>query len=178
MMRKLHNGLRVRYLAILLAAASGVAHAATQGTLGSTSTGSLGITLTIPNLVQITGINDIALGTWSGGAMSGSDNVCVFSTTRAYRITANGSGTAGAFTLVAGANTIPYTVEWDDVSGATTGTALTSGTALTGQATAATSATCGGGTNATVIVRVAEAALTAVPAGAYTGTLTLVITPE
>lgn len=110
--------------------------------------------------------------------MSGSDNVCVFSTTRAYRITASGNGTGGAFTLASGANTIPYTVEWDDVSGATTGTQLTSGTALTGQTTSAITTNCGGGTNATVIVRVSSTDLSGAPVGAYTGTLTLVVTPE
>ena len=44
------------------------AFAATQGTLGATSTGSLNITLTIDQLVQISALNDIALGNYTGGA--------------------------------------------------------------------------------------------------------------
>ena len=50
--------------------AAGNAFAATQGTLGATSQGSLVITLTIDPLVQISALNDIALGTYTGGGKS------------------------------------------------------------------------------------------------------------
>jgi len=156
--------------------------AATQGAVGSTSTGSVVITATVPNLVRISGLNDIALGTWSGtGDMTGSDSLCVWSTTRKYAVTATGSGASSAFTLTSGGttpSTIAYTVQWADSSGASTGTAMTAGTPVTTRNTTATSTTCAGGTNATVLVRVAETDLAAAPAAAYTGTLTLVVAPE
>lgn len=158
------------------------AHAATQGAVGSTSTGSVSISVTVPNLVRLTNLDDISLGTWSGtGDMSGSDNVCVWSTTRKYAITATGSGTSGAFTLTNGGaspSTLAYSVEWKDTSGAASGSALTTATALTGQTSNVTSTTCGGGTNATLLVKILEANLAAAPAATYTGTLTLVIAPE
>lgn len=159
---------------------AGSALAATQGAVGSTSTGSVTITATVPNLVRITNLDDIALGSWSGtGDLAGGDNVCVWSTTRRYRITATGSGAGGAFTLSdGGTNTVAYSVQWADSSGATSGSAMTSGTALTGQNSTTTSTTCGGGTNATLLVRILEAALQSAPAAAYTGTLTLVVAPE
>jgi hypothetical protein len=164
-------------LAALLAAAPALG--ATQGTTGATSTGSVGVALTIPNLVRLTQVNDIALGNWTGaGDMQGTDSVCVWSTTRKYRVTATGSGAGGAFTLAAAPSTLAYTVQWRDVAGASSGTAMTAGTPLTGQNTSVTSTTCGGGTNATVLVRVAESALAAAPAANYLGTLTLVVAPE
>ncbi|MFO0989289.1 MAG: hypothetical protein U1F37_18320 [Alphaproteobacteria bacterium] len=165
-------------LAALLGAAPALA--ATQGTVGSTSTGSVTINATVPNLVRITNLDDINLGTWSGsGDMTGSDNVCVWSTTRKYNITATGSGAAGAFTLSdGGTNTVAYSVQWAQTSGASTGTALTSGTALTAQNTSTTSTTCSGGSNSTLIVKILDAALQAAPAASYSGTLTLVVAPE
>ena len=67
-----------------------------------------------------------------GIAAASAQNVCVWSNTatRGYNITASGSGAGNAFTLANAALTIPYAVEWSDTSGAASGTALTSGTAL------------------------------------------------
>ena len=168
-----------------MAASGGVAFAATQGTVGATSTGSLNITLTIPQLVRITGLTDITMPTWDGSTdIQGTDNVCVFSSTRRYTVTATGSGASSAFTLADGTaptpNTIAYAVEWAASSGASSGTGLTSGTALTAQTTNATSTTCAGGTNATVIVKITSANLSAAPSAGtnYTGTLTLVVAPD
>jgi hypothetical protein len=167
---------------VLVFAVAMPAGAATQGVVGSTSTGSVAITATVPNLVRISSLDDIALGTWSGsGDMTGSDNACVWSTTRKYQITATGSGTAGAFTLTNGGatpSTIAYSVQWAGTSGAGSGSAMTSGTALTGQTTSTTSTTCGGSTNSTLLIRVLDADLSSAPAATYTGTLTLVVAPE
>ena len=156
------------------------ANAATDGTVGATSTGTVVITAIVPNLVRITSLTDLNLGTWDGtNPMSGNDDACVWTTTGGYNITATGSGAANAFTLASGANTLAYTVEWDDAAGQTNGTALTSGTALTGQTSTATATTCAvSGLNTSVIVKIATAALGTAPAGTYTGTLTLVVAPE
>ncbi|MFX5005275.1 hypothetical protein ABTC25_18665, partial [Acinetobacter baumannii] len=72
-------------------------------------------------------------------------NVCVWSNNanRRYNNTASGSGSSGAFTIGStGLPAIPYSVQWDDVSGATTGTTLVSGTALGAQTSAATKSNC------------------------------------
>ena len=158
------------------------AFAASQGSVGATSTGSVDIDLTVPQLARISALNDIALGTWTGtGGLSGSDSLCVWTTTGAYNVTATGSGAGGAFTLDDGSGgTLAYAVEWADTAAAGAGSAMTAGAALNGQNAAATSTTCNGGANldATVLVDVIEADLAAASYGNYTGTLTLVVAPE
>lgn len=155
--------------------------AAVQGTQGATSTGNLSISITIPNLARITGLTDIVLGSWSGtGALTGSDaNICVWSSTGGYSVTARGSGASNAFTLTNGTQTIAYTVQWAQTGGAASGAAMTTGTALTGRTTNATATACSTGVASTagVFVSIAESVLAASRPGAYTGTLTLVITP-
>jgi hypothetical protein len=75
--------------------AAGNAFAATPGTLGPTSQGTLEITLTIDPLVQISALDDIALGTYVGlGDMTGADDLCVYSNNGGYDITATGTGAA------------------------------------------------------------------------------------
>jgi hypothetical protein len=156
------------------------AFAATQGTLGATSTGSLNITLTIDQLVQISALNDIALGNYTGGAdKTGGDDLCVYSNIGGYQITATGNGAGSAFRLLgAGAASIPYTVQWADAAGATSGDPMTSGTVLTNQSGTFSTPDCGGGNNARVIVTVNSTDLAAAPAQAYTGVLTLLVAPQ
>lgn len=89
--------------------------APTQGTAGATSTGSVGISATIPGRVQISGLSDIAFGTVDPStAASSAENLCVWSNTsgKGYTVTALGSGTSNAFTLTDGTNNLAYSVEW------------------------------------------------------------------
>lgn len=169
-------------LALLFAATADVpADAVTQGTAGSTSTGVINITITIPNLARISALNDIALGTWSGsGPLNGRDNaICVWSSTGGYSVTATGSGSGGAFQLASGTNRVDYTVQWAQTGGASSGTAMTAGGALTGRTTTATATDCSTGASSTagVFVSISAAELASSPAGTYTGTLQLLITP-
>ncbi|RJF87810.1 hypothetical protein D3874_12895 [Oleomonas cavernae] len=158
------------------------AFAATQGSLGPTSTGSLVITLAAPNLVRISALDDINLGTFSGTALAGGDDVCIFSNTGGYNVTASGDGTGSAFELTgfSTGDAVPYNVQWATTAGATSGTALTAGTPLTGLGGSFTNPTCRGGAqlNARVLVDVTEAVLSEAPADNYTGTLTLLVEPQ
>lgn len=171
--------------AAMLALACGtVADAATQGSLGSTSTGSVSVSVSVPNRVQLSGLTDVAfLNQDPSVAALNAQNVCVWSntSTRGYNIDATGSGTAGAFTLASGALTVPYAVEWASSSGASSGSPLTSGTALTGLTSTAANASCSAGpaTSASLIVRISTASLQSMQASTtYNGTLTLVVAPE
>jgi hypothetical protein len=162
----------------------GTAAAATQGTLGATSTGSVTINASVPNRVQLSGLTDVSfLNQDPATAALNAQNVCVWSntSTKGYNVTATGSGTAGAFTLNNAALTVPYSVEWSQTSGQSSGTALTTGTALTGLKSTATSATCASGasSSASLIVKISTANLQTMQAATtYTGTLTLVVAPE
>ena len=163
---------------------SGVSIASTDGTLGSTSTGSVSISASVPSRVRISGLSDVAFANVDPGiAAASAQNVCVWSNTatRGYNITASGSGAGNAFTLANAALTVPYAVEWSDTSGAASGTALTSGTALSGLASTAANANCSAGpaTTASLIVRIGASDLQNMQATTnYTGTLTLVVAPE
>lgn len=158
--------------------------AATQGNLGATSTGTVGISASVPSRARITNLSDVAFTNQDPTmAATNAQNVCVWSntTTRAYTVTATGSGTASAFTLSNGSATVPYSVEWASTSGQTSGTVLSTGTASASLTSAATNQTCASGpaASASLIVGISTANLGMMEAGSsYTGTLTLLITPQ
>lgn len=169
-------------LAAGIAAFSIPALAATQGTLGNTSTGDVGITVTIQDLVQISALNDIVFGTYGGtGPLTAAETFCVYrNNTGAYQVTLTGNsdglgGTGTDFFVTSGTDTIAYTVTYDDGSGAA---AITTGTPLTGQLGDATATDCGGVDNTTINVSMAEADLQSAAAGTYSGLLTLLVSPE
>jgi hypothetical protein len=159
------------------------AAAATQGTLGATSTGSVAISASVPNRARITGLSDVAFTNQDPStAASDAQNVCVWSNTatKAYTLTASGSGTASAFTLSNGATTVPYSVEWASSSGQTSGTAMTTGTASASLTSTATNQNCASGpaASASLVVKMSTTDLGTMSAGSsYTGTLTLLVTP-
>lgn len=170
--------------ALAALAGSTAANAATQGSLGATSTGTVSISASVPNRVRISGLSDVAFTNVDPSVnASNAQNVCVWSntSTRGYRITASGSGAANAFTLANAALTVPYTVEWAATTGQTSGTALATGTALTGLTSLATNSNCASGpaSSASLVVRIASTDLQTMNAAtSYTGTLTLLVAPE
>lgn len=161
------------------------AAASTQGSFGSTSTGSVTINASVPGRVRISGLSDVTFANADPSvAASNAQNVCVWSntSTRGYSITATGSGTANAFTLANGAlPVVPYMVQWAQTSAQASGTGLTASTALTGQTSSAINQDCSAGpaASASLIVSVASSALQGMTSGVtYNGTLTLVVAPE
>lgn len=170
-------------LACSAMAIPGTAQAATQGTAGSTSSGSVAISATVPGRVQISGLTDVVFGTVDpASAASSAENVCVWSNTsgKGYTVTASGNGASNAFTLSDGTNALPYSVEWAASSGQSSGTALVSGSALGGLSSTATNPTCSAGPAATasLVVKMSAANLQAAVASSYTGTLTLLVAPQ
>ncbi len=159
--------------------------ASTQGSFGTTSTGSVTINASVPGRVRISGLTDVAFNNADpSSAASNAQNVCVWSntSTRGYSITASGSGSASAFTLSDGTNpAVPYSVEWAGSTGATSGTSLTTGAALSGLTSTAVNSDCSAGppSSASLIVTMASSTLQSMAAGVnYTGILTLVVAPE
>lgn len=163
---------------------SGSVMAATQGTLGTDSTGTVIITVDINDLVQVSNLTDIGLGTFNGGGtdLSGTDAFCVYRNGGGtFDITMSGSGGSSAFTLTDGSNTVPYSVDFTNIPAATT-TAMTTNVLLGGQQNANTSSTtcsgAGDSDNVSVTVTVTSGDLASAPAGTYGGTLTMVVSPE
>lgn len=160
------------------------ASASNQGSLGATSTGNVTITATVANRAQITGLNDVTFSNVDPGTTAtNSQSNCVWSNTatKGYSITATGSGTSGAFTLANGGLSVPYTVQWNASANQTSGTALTSGTPLAGLTTTAANPTCSSSptTTSSLIVSISSTNLQGmVAATSYTGTLTLLVTPQ
>jgi len=163
---------------------SSMAAAASQGTLGATSTGSIAISASVPNRARITGLSDVSFTNQDPSTpASSAQDVCVWSNTatKAYTITATGSGTGSAFTLSDGSGTVPYSVEWASTSGQTSGTALTEGTASASLTSGANNQTCSiaPAASASLVVKIGTTDLGTMSAGSsYTGTLTLLVTPQ
>ena len=166
-------------LTVIIFFRSIVVFAATDGTLGATSTGDLSMSLSIPNLAKLTDVADLNFGTYSGsGNPAQDDDVCVYTNNPSgqYKVTAKGSGAAFAFTMTNGTQTIPYSVKWNTVSGTNLNFALTANTQTTTLSGAnTTSQTCAGLKNANFQVTMTRAAVLSVPAGTYTAILTLII---
>lgn len=157
------------------------AEAATQGSLGATSTGSIVITLSVAGRVQISGLSDVAFVAVSpDAAASRAQSVCVWSNTatKGYSVTAAGSGPDGRFALASGGLTTPYAVAWNASAGQSSATSLDPGTALTGLTSAATSPDCASGSSSLMITVAAADLQQAQPETNYVGTLSLLVTPE
>jgi hypothetical protein len=182
------NFRRVAAATAIAVVLSGTANATpSQGNLGSSSTGSVQITATVPASVRIYGLTDFAFGTLDPGtAASISKNVCVWSntSTKGYSITASGDGggSGTAFKLSNSSTTLDYSVEWAGSSGQSSGTSLTAAGLSGGFTSTATSPTCASAptSSASLIVKFSTAQMQAAAGSgtAYTGTLTLVVAPE
>jgi hypothetical protein len=170
--------------ALFVAFSAMPATASTNGTLGATSTGSVTITASVANRAQITGLSDVAFTNVDPSVnATQSQSNCVWSNTatKGYSITATGSGTSGAFTLANGALSVPYTVQWSGSSGQTSGTALTAGSALAGLTSTAVNPTCSTSpsTTSSLVISIASNNLQNMAASTtYTGSLTLLVTPQ
>lgn len=175
MKRIIRNSLAV----FALASMAGAGHAApVQGSLGATSTGSFDIDVTLQDLVQISSLDDLSLGTYSGiGNATGSEAFCVYRNgTGQYTATVTGSYNAGAgsgFSVYSAGNTMAYTATYNGnaiASGGTTGTEIGNSSLQD----------CGGSNvanNATIAVTIPAATLQASPTGTYVGTVTILINP-
>lgn len=160
------------------------AHAATDGTLGLSSTGSLNISLTAQPAplaqIRISGLTDVNFGSVQTGqtpAPITQSNICVYMTLPGtYSITLDGGGASagGDGLLVSGAAVLGYDWIFSDRNGlAVTGEA---GSGLSPSA----SVTCGAGQNASL--QIAPRTVTDTPllpgGGTYIGTLTMIVIPD
>lgn len=165
---------------------------ATDGSLGATSTGTVDIEVVKPAQARITGMTDMAIPSWviGGGDQALFTNVCIYSTSGDYTVTATGDGASNAFTLTDGLGSgslhvVPYSVTWNDAgAGAigTGGTALATGVSDDFSNASVVSATCATGSpagpNARINIGLTEANLVQLASGTFAGTLTVVVAPN
>jgi hypothetical protein len=156
-----------------------VAGQAFAGALGGTSTDDSIVTLEVVDLVQITNVDNIPLGAYSGtGVLSGATQYCVFRN-GGDDYTMKLSTDTGSF-KVSSASTlddINFTVKVDGDSDASDGQDLTYNTASTGIAGSGL-ANCGGADNGAIQVSFTQTDLLAASTGSdYTATMTLLVEP-
>lgn len=179
--------------AFIAAATLPSAHAATQGSAGTASSGNVDVTLTTGLSARLAGLTDFALGTLDGSAdATANQNICVGRTgvglfaNGAYRVRASGDGDpsdVNAFTLSNGVDRIYYNVFFNDQPNLAGRTPLTGGVMLSAQQ--------GLGLfeifnvlfgcvarNANLSIEVPAVELAAASSGNYAGTLTLVLIPD
>jgi hypothetical protein len=172
-----------------LLACAGFAQAATQGPVGTTSSGSVTISASISAHVDITSLSDVTFADAdlapvvnTSNQATKTANVCIWSNNadRSYYVTASGSGAANAFSMANGANpAVPYEVYWNASSGQTTGAQLTAGAKSAKLTSTGSTPTCGGGVSATLVVGIMGSdANTMVASATYTGALTLLVAPN
>lgn len=159
---------------------SSAAFAATDGTLGATSSGQIDLDLEILDSVEITALNDIDFGQYGGGDtgdINAGDAYCVFvNGADDYTLTATSAN--GKFSLVGVlGDEIDYTVK---VAGAATG--ASSAAAVSYNTASATfsgsgSRDCGSADNASVDVSITESELLSASTDTYSDTLILMVSP-
>jgi len=159
----------------------GAALAATvDGNVGPTSSGTLDVTMNVPALALIENLDSISVN-WSNADVSGQDTFCIWSTTGGYNVTVDSLNGAGSgFVAVDGANSLTYSVVFNDDTDPTTGTAMNDGDNLASLATLDTSFPPGcAGDNAVLEVTFPYTGnLDSAAQGTYTDTMTLTVSPE
>jgi len=148
-----------------------------RGTANRSLSEDFAVTLSILQLIRISGLDPIDLGTYAGvDDLRGGDDFCVFSNspTGMYNLTVSGQGAGGDFIAESAGSRIPLMVEVDDGSGFVG--AAPNAPALKNNA-ASNSLDCGGASNASIRVTARASDMQDLQGGVYSGELTLIVAP-
>lgn len=173
-------------LAITTALASGNAVGAADGSVGSTSTGNVSVSASLPTLVNVSSLNDIDFGSitdLSSDAEAGDVSICVYNNKNSdYHVkisSANNDG--GNFRLFnGGSNYMPYDVYWYEGAFFTEKEhALVHNTAKKMVSAHNNSISCNSGSenNASLKLNLPASSLSGSPEGSYSDTLTIEVSP-
>ena len=168
---------------VLLLAASSLVKAAVDGVNGATSTGSAVVQLVKGDGARISDLQDFNFGAGLTVPVKQIDDVCVYSTTGAYTITAssNGNGSGGAqFRMTSATSTefVRYFVEFRDDTFSQNGDALNHNIPSNTYNNAdQVSDSCSGGVNSRLILDIDAGTFNAATPDTYTDTLTLIVQP-
>ena len=167
----------------LLTGLSAPALAATDGAIGSTSTGTMDIQLTKGDSVRISGLQDMSFGAGLAVPPRQIDDICIYSTTGSYTITASSQGNSiggTQFRMInaGGTEFVRYLVEYRDDTFSQNGDTLTHNTPSATYSNADTvSDDCLGGVNSRIIVEIHAPSFNAATPDTYADVLTLLVQP-
>lgn len=170
----------IKGIALVIVLFAGQTLAATDGTLSTTSTGTSLVSLSVGTGVQISSVNDIALGAYSGtGNLSGQSTYCVHKVGGTnYQITLTTDQASFQVFSATTTDTIAFSVLVDDDIDASVGGAAIAYNTASGSLVGHTAANCGGNDNAAMQVSFIEANLQAVSsANDYQATVTMLVEP-
>lgn len=169
----------VKYVGVIavLGSMPFVVKAAVQGSLGTTSTGSINIFINVDEEVQISDLQDYVNANWNGSPYQFEEDFCVFSnsTSNHYTVTVTGTNNEAKFFLVNSldpAHPVPYTMTYTDA--ANSETAVVPGTRLINMVGSG-NPSCNGGRNTKIKVTVGAAQSLA---GIYASTVNVLVAPQ
>ena len=166
--------------------------AANDGTLGTTSTGTIPVTLNMPAVIKISELKEVTFTYTDGvsGDLSNSQSFCVYTnaTEGLYSLTVNDTTDEkpAAFQLSpaggsrVGGDTVTYNVFFASEPSAASGSLspVSPGTKISATGANTQALNCGGTMVATLKIEIPEGNLAAVESGTYTDTLTLTVAPR
>jgi len=158
-----------------LIAITGSASAATDGSLDTTSEGTAVVNIAKQNVVKITNLDDIDLGTAGilATTATGTDDVCVYSSTGGYGLVVTSSNEAFELRANGSTTNIEYSVGWE----ANIASDITYNILLGGLVGNPVDVDCDGQTNASFTISVEPNDFNAAEPGTYTDTLILLVQP-
>lgn len=166
-------------LAAMIAGSASALAAPAENAVGTTSHATSNLSLTVPGMVQIVGVDDITFGTFNGtDDVIGSTQFCVFRNGGGnYNLTVSASD--NVFDVNSGTDSVAFSVLVDDDTDASVGgSAASDSVAVTGLVDDTAANCSASGDNASMQVTFAAADLLAAPSTTYTETLTLTVAPE
>lgn len=156
--------------------------AATDGVIGTISSGLSGISLNIPKLIRISNFTDFTFN-WASGAINANHDLVVSvnfgatPATRLYSMIGAGSGPDNEFSIDNGSATLPYRVWFNDSAG-TGGRVRLVPNEIELNQLGANKPIASSTPNANLSIRFTNAVLNAAEGGTYTGTLSLIVSPQ
>ncbi len=169
-------------LATVLTLGAGTALAASDGTLGATSTGQSDITLVKGHGIRISDVDDVNFGTTTTNPADQYEDICIYSTSGDYTVTAtSANGLGNQFRLLGqtGFEYIVYDIEWTSNTSATAGDNLNNGV-VSNIFNGANSVLedCNGIPTARLIVDIMNGSFNAASQDTYADVLTITVEPN
>lgn len=172
--------------ALLAGLCAGAVMAADGPLSVSSSSATAEVRAVIPQMIRITGLDDLDMGTYdpaAPGDMTASSTFCVFRNSAGgeYTLQLDGDGGLDAttdFEIDNGTDELAYTVDFGDDSSGPLSNYATPGSLLTDQVANSSDANCATGVQAELAVKVDGADALSARAGTYTGDLIVTVTVE